>query len=63
MLIVNPHATSTTPLRRDVIARALASELDLTVVQTRYRGHAAQFAGRIRHLEKGELLPETELRN
>ena len=44
-LIVNPHATSTTPLRRDVIARALASELDLTVVQTRYRGHAAQFAG------------------
>src|SRR5262249_61642087 len=45
MLIVNPHATSTTPLRRDVIARALASELDLTVVQTRYRGHAARFAG------------------
>jgi diacylglycerol kinase family enzyme len=44
MLIVNPHATSTTPLRRDVIARALASELDLTVVQTRYRGHAAHFA-------------------
>ena len=45
MLIVNPHATSTTPLRREVIARALASELDLRVVQTRYRGHAAQFAG------------------
>ena len=45
MLIVNPHATSTTPLRREVIARALASELDLTVVQTRYRGHAAHFAG------------------
>jgi diacylglycerol kinase family enzyme len=44
MLIVNPHATSTTPLRRDGIARALASELDLTVVQTRYRGHAALFA-------------------
>jgi len=45
MLIVNPHATSTTSLRRDVIARALASELDLTVVQTRYRGHAAHFSG------------------
>src|SRR6266513_1699379 len=44
MLSDNPHATSTTSLRRDVIARALASELDLTVVQTRYRGHAAQFA-------------------
>jgi diacylglycerol kinase family enzyme len=45
LLIVNPHATSTTPLRMDVIARALASELDLKVVQTRYRGHAAHFAG------------------
>ncbi|HUZ39616.1 MAG TPA: diacylglycerol kinase family protein [Streptosporangiaceae bacterium] len=45
LLIVNPRATSTTPLRRDVITRALASELDLEVVQTRYRGHAAQFAG------------------
>ena len=45
MLIVNPHATSTTPLRMDVIAHALASELDLKVVQTRYRGHAEHFAG------------------
>ena len=44
MLIVNPHATSTTPLRRDVIAHALASGLDLKVVQTRYRGHAVHFA-------------------
>jgi diacylglycerol kinase family enzyme len=44
ILIVNPRATSTTPLRRDVIARALASELDLEVVQTRYRGHAARLA-------------------
>lgn len=31
-------------MRRDVIARALASELDLEVVQTRYRGHACTFA-------------------
>ena len=44
LLIVNPRATSTTPLRRDVIARALASELDLEVVETRYRGHAAKLA-------------------
>lgn len=44
LLIVNPHATSTTQLRRDVIARALASELDLQVVQTRYRGHASTYA-------------------
>jgi diacylglycerol kinase family enzyme len=44
LLIANPRATSTTQLRRDVIARALASELDLEVVQTRYRGHASTYA-------------------
>ena len=44
LLIVNPYATSTTPVRREVIAHALASELDLDVVQTRYRGHAAHVA-------------------
>jgi len=44
LLIVNPYATSTTPVRREVIAHALASELDLDVVQTRYRGHAANVA-------------------
>jgi diacylglycerol kinase family enzyme len=44
LLIVNPHATSTNRLRRDVIAHALASELDLEVVETRYRGHASDVA-------------------
>jgi diacylglycerol kinase family enzyme len=44
LLIVNPQATSTTELRRDVIVRALASEIDLDVVQTRYRGDAAALA-------------------
>ena len=44
LLIVNPHATSTTPLRRDVIVHALASEFDLEVVETRYRGHAVALA-------------------
>lgn len=43
-MIVNPHATSTTRLRRDVIAHALASELELEVVETRYRGHATALA-------------------
>jgi diacylglycerol kinase family enzyme len=43
-LIVNPHATSTTAPRRDVIVRALASFVKLEVVQTRYRGHAAELA-------------------
>lgn len=44
LLIVNPNATSTTPRRRDVIVRALASSVDLEVVHTRYRGHATQLA-------------------
>jgi diacylglycerol kinase family enzyme len=44
LLIVNPNATSTTPRRRDVIVRALASSVDLDVVHTRYRGHAAELA-------------------
>jgi diacylglycerol kinase family enzyme len=43
-LIVNPHATSTTRLRRDVIAHALASAVDLEIVETRYRGHGTRLA-------------------
>jgi diacylglycerol kinase family enzyme len=44
LLIVNPRASSTTQLRRDVIAHALASQAELEVVETRYRGHAAALA-------------------
>jgi len=44
LLIVNPHATSTTSGRRDVIVRALKSAVDLEVVQTRYRGDATRLA-------------------
>jgi diacylglycerol kinase family enzyme len=44
LLIVNPHATSTTRTRRDVIVRALTSAVDLEVVQTRYRGEATKVA-------------------
>jgi diacylglycerol kinase family enzyme len=44
LFIVNPYATTTTAVRREVITRALASELDLNVVQTRYRGHAGHVA-------------------
>lgn len=44
LLIVNPHATSTTPTGRDLLAAALASELKLDVVTTTHRGHAAQLA-------------------
>ncbi len=44
LLIVNPHATATTQLRRDVITHALASQMELEVVETRYRGHAGTLA-------------------
>ena len=42
LLVVNPNATSTTVGGRDVLAHALASELKLDVLVTRYRGHAAE---------------------
>lgn len=42
LLVVNPQATSTTAAGRDVLTKALASELKLEVLQTRYRGHAAE---------------------
>jgi diacylglycerol kinase family enzyme len=48
LLIVNPRATSTTRLRRDVIASALASAVKLEVVETRYRGHATTLAATAR---------------
>lgn len=41
LLVVNPNATTTTRAGRDVLARALASELKLEVVETAHRGHAA----------------------
>jgi diacylglycerol kinase family enzyme len=56
LLIVNPHATSTTPLRRDVIVRALSSAVGLDVVQTRYRGHATGLAAQARHDGVGLVL-------
>ena len=44
LLVVNPNATSTTAAARDVIAQALGNQLDLRVVQTDHRGHAAELA-------------------
>lgn len=44
VLIVNPHATSTTERRRDLLTHAFAGELDLQVVHTTGRGHAADIA-------------------
>jgi diacylglycerol kinase family enzyme len=44
ILVVNPKATTTTRRAREVLARALASELKVDVVETGYRGHAAALA-------------------
>jgi diacylglycerol kinase family enzyme len=46
LLVVNPAATTTTARSRDVLVRALASELKLEVAETSHRGHAAALAVR-----------------
>ncbi|MDV6011590.1 diacylglycerol kinase family lipid kinase [Haloechinothrix sp. LS1_15] len=48
LLIVNPRATSTTPGVRDVIAHAVASRAEVTLVETSYRGHATDLGARAR---------------
>lgn len=44
LLVVNPKATTTTARSRDVLVRALRSDVDLTVAYTRRRGHAVTLA-------------------
>jgi diacylglycerol kinase family enzyme len=44
LLVVNPKATTTSERGRDVLVRALRSEVELTVAYTRRRGHAATLA-------------------
>jgi diacylglycerol kinase family enzyme len=44
VLIVNPNATSTTAAGRDLLAHALESRVNLTVVHTDHRGHAIEIA-------------------
>jgi diacylglycerol kinase family enzyme len=41
LLVVNPKATTTSERSRDVLVRALRSQVDLSVEYTRRRGHAA----------------------
>jgi diacylglycerol kinase family enzyme len=41
LLVVNPKATTTTERSRDVLVRALRSQVELAVEYTRRRGHAA----------------------
>lgn len=44
LVVVNPHATGTTPRVRDVLATALAADLKVEVVETTHRGHAMELA-------------------
>ncbi len=44
LLVANPAATTTNRTVRDVLARALSSELKLEVAETMHRGHARELA-------------------
>ena len=55
LLVVNPHATTTSPRVTDVLVHALAGEVDLDIVRTEHRGHAAEIAERARQ-EGADLL-------
>jgi diacylglycerol kinase family enzyme len=44
LLVVNPKATATNPQLRDILARALSSEVKLDVAETTTRGHATELA-------------------
>jgi diacylglycerol kinase family enzyme len=46
LVVVNPMATATTPKTRDVLVRALASELKVDLAETEYRGHARLLGAR-----------------
>ncbi|PSK97428.1 diacylglycerol kinase family enzyme [Murinocardiopsis flavida] len=46
LFITNPQATTTTPRARDVIVRAVASDIPVELAQTEYPGHAEELARR-----------------
>ena len=46
LVVVNPHATTTSERQRDVLAHALGSVAELQIELTRNRGHAAALACR-----------------
>src|SRR3954451_9444863 len=46
LVVVNPAATATTAKGRDVLVRALASELKVDVAETGHRGHARELGAR-----------------
>jgi diacylglycerol kinase family enzyme len=44
MLVVNPKATATTERQRDILTRALGSDLKVDLAETQRRGHAIEYA-------------------
>src|SRR5919206_1367731 len=46
LVVVNPAATATTPKGRDVLLRALGSELKVDLAETTHRGHARELGAR-----------------
>src|SRR3954453_20630662 len=46
LVVVNPAATATTPKGRDVLVRALASDLKVDTVETEHRGHGRELGRR-----------------
>src|SRR5207245_10331688 len=46
LVVVNPAATATTPKTRDILLRALASELKIDLAETPHRGHARELGER-----------------
>jgi diacylglycerol kinase family enzyme len=43
MLVVNPKATATSERQRDILTRALGSDLKVDLAQTTHRGHAIEY--------------------
>jgi diacylglycerol kinase family enzyme len=48
MLVVNPKATATTERQRDILTRALGSDLKVDLAQTTHRGHAIEYGRQAR---------------
>jgi diacylglycerol kinase family enzyme len=44
LVVVNPRATTMTPRARDILVRALGSELKVDIAETTARGHAVELA-------------------
>jgi diacylglycerol kinase family enzyme len=53
LVVVNPHATTTTERTRDVLLSALRNDLELQVAETTHRGHAVELGRQARadHLD------------